>query len=406
MSLKKNGGFTLIEMSVVLLIISLIVAGSLSIGADVVETTRFKETQEQLDVIEDAINDFYDRNGRFPCPASLTDARDVATYGVEGSNCDTTPGTNNIATNGYVDVDGVAGTTNVRIGALPVRALSLPLKYMNDKWKNRFTYAVVKDLARTAALAAANDGDIAINDGIVPTSVITPANEGAWVVVSHGSDSKGAYIASGSTSVATACDATGDALDEENCNEDSTFTSARFNNGDVVANFFDDMVVWGMHAQDTKDHWVGYYFYDADTGAVDPVDLEAGDVSVRGGYASSSANEWLDADGDDNLTIPEGVTKLEATLSIALPTGKSCWLANDNGDTYGISIFNDEYSCIDNTGACDDIVEQQKTASGIIERNDTYPEISLDCNDASTRHDVHLTLKAIECDVGCAYAEQ
>ena len=65
---RPDSGFTILEMAVVLVIIGLLLGGMLIPLSTQVESTRIKETQQELDEITDALIGFAIANQRLPCP--------------------------------------------------------------------------------------------------------------------------------------------------------------------------------------------------------------------------------------------------------------------------------------------------------------------------------------------------
>ena len=66
-------GFSLIEVAIVLVIISVLVAIVAVPLATQLEQQRITETNKQLETIKEAVIGFALANGRFPCAASLAD---------------------------------------------------------------------------------------------------------------------------------------------------------------------------------------------------------------------------------------------------------------------------------------------------------------------------------------------
>ena len=229
----RQEGFTLLELSVVLLIISLMVGFGLEATLSTLKTSDITTTRERLKVIHQAMDLYLQQNSRYPCPAPITAVPGGATFGTEAAVSATCSA-----------LGAVAGTTvsgTVRMGAVPIRALNLPEEYIRDAWNNKFLYAVTAALVSTATYGA-SVGTVAITDGF--GNNVTAAESPAYIIVSHGLDQKGAYNYK-SAAVGVACGASTN-KDVENCDADAAFVDTQFNDGDVAASFFDDFVTWGM----------------------------------------------------------------------------------------------------------------------------------------------------------------
>lgn len=228
-----RAGFSLFEMSIVLVIISLLTAGGLTIGQNAIKQSKYKATDEKLEELIDALAYFYKLNGRLPCPAPLTAKLGEAAYGREilSGNC-------------YNDPAQPSGTFHpsisgerVRIGALPTRDMMLPDFMMKDEFENRVRYAVYEKLTDATEFASPPTPEdiITINDA---KGVSFPGAV-AFVLLSHGDDGKGATSFLGYANKLTC---TGSQLDVENCDSDAIFNDAPYSAN--TANFFDDRIRW------------------------------------------------------------------------------------------------------------------------------------------------------------------
>jgi len=224
---KIHAGYTLIELSVVLVIISLLTAGGLTLGAGMVNQAAHIDTKKILNQIDQSLRDYYTVNGRLPCPASRDLAITHADFGreVNGGVC-----------TGTGAISGTSYSNDVRIGMIPVRALGLSDRAASDKYGNRILYAVTRQLT-DASTFGGDDGAIQV----LPATGGAILDDAAYFVWSAGKDHKGAPLYT-TGAIPTAC--AGVALDAENCDNDNIFRDAPFNNGEVVANFFDDHTRW------------------------------------------------------------------------------------------------------------------------------------------------------------------
>jgi prepilin-type N-terminal cleavage/methylation domain-containing protein len=187
-------GFTLVELSVALLIIGTIAAMSISSGRTMIEAARQSQTQSRIASINDALSAFRKAYNRVPCPASLALAVTSANFGVEGpkaANC--TDGTAGNATASNL----TAGNT-VAEGAVPVRTLGLPDAFAFDGWGSRIRYAatvayVASNAFTTYALGCADPGAIQVKDA----SGAYRTQAALYALVSHGGNAYGAYSRAG-----------------------------------------------------------------------------------------------------------------------------------------------------------------------------------------------------------------
>ena len=179
---NDQGGFTLIEMAIVLMIMGLILASTAQLLTQRQEWLQAENTRVRIADATEAITAFRNLYGRYPCPASLTAQAyqpDNATalaqnYGRESDCTDITqaPGAG-IGAQGYAVVNTInnAGAiqptrlvtyddtstpapndfTNVspriRIGALPFKHLNMEERDTYDGYNNRIFYAITEHLA-------------------------------------------------------------------------------------------------------------------------------------------------------------------------------------------------------------------------------------------------------------------
>ncbi|HEX9391905.1 MAG TPA: prepilin-type N-terminal cleavage/methylation domain-containing protein [Usitatibacteraceae bacterium] len=133
------GGFSLIEIAVVLFIISVLVSIVAIPMATQVDQQRVTDTSKQLEIIKEAVIGFAMANGRLPCPAT-----DGTIYGTSNSNGVESPAGGGICTVklGYVPA--------VTLGVSPVDSAGFAI----DAWgtaQNRIIYAVADIANATGA---------------------------------------------------------------------------------------------------------------------------------------------------------------------------------------------------------------------------------------------------------------
>ena len=210
---KRTSGFTLIEMSIVLIVISLILSGVLKTVSVQRQQLKRDETRQALQIINQALIGFTATEGRLPCPDTDNDgeANDVAVP--FGDTC-----------------------TNDE-GFLPFVDLGVPAE---DAWGNRFRYRVSSNAGINFAdnpdpgppllssFAMGDPGDIVVRDAggnlvvnNIPAIVISYAENGRQTI---------ANLPCGA-GVPTV-------TEEENCNANALFTA------DDYRTDFDDLLTW------------------------------------------------------------------------------------------------------------------------------------------------------------------
>jgi prepilin-type N-terminal cleavage/methylation domain-containing protein len=241
-------GFTLLELSIVLVIIAVIIAGSLQMSGAKAKQNELKVNYNQMKIITDALS-AHARIRGLPCPAPIAAVQGTNTFGQEAdlAAAGTCSGTG--AVTGIQRMQTPSGDW-VRIGTVPVYALGLSEELMSDPWNNRYIYMVDESLILKSCLALSGmEGDIEIYDqATVPAGGNRKLDNAAFVIISLGPSGKGGTNFKSGAANDDGCDAAN--LDGENCDytTDAKIIKAPFNNGSVAASFFDDFVMWKTRA--------------------------------------------------------------------------------------------------------------------------------------------------------------
>lgn len=206
------GGFSLVEMAVVLVVFALMLGGLLMITGTQIATERTKNTQRMLAEARQALLGFAAVNGRLPCPAAPNAPAGSAAAGVERAPTAT-------------------GCTGGQAGVLPWATLGLP---ETDAWGRRISYRVSALHSRTvmlrpptaygctvppavppaqAAFALCSPGDNEVRTAAA--GAVLAANAPA-VLVSHGANGYGAWLPAGTQMPGSA-----DADEQENHDGDT-----------------------------------------------------------------------------------------------------------------------------------------------------------------------------------------
>ncbi|MDG1287243.1 MAG: type II secretion system protein [Rickettsiales bacterium] len=214
-------GFSLLELSVVLTIISIVVAGGLTLGTAKTQQIKIESSYEEMKEVANAISVFVAQNNRLPCPASAVVLPGTATYGREG----TCPGT----------------AATVVYGDVPFYDLGLPDEYGSDAWNRRYRYTVMDD-ATTAFSSTYAGSALVVNDngstGVPGGTAIS--GQIAYLLASAGKTGKGAAPTKSISIIAS----TVTDKDYENWDNDGTFRDGTYNDGEVTAQFYDDILIW------------------------------------------------------------------------------------------------------------------------------------------------------------------
>ena len=225
-----NAGFTLVEMAMVLLIITLLLAGLVPTITAQLDQQRTNETLKKMSDIRQALIGYAIRNGTLPCPARPQTPTGGSYSGIDagasiGASC--------------TGVDSY--------GVVPWATLGTS---ETDGWGNRFSYRVTPDFADSIASATyggctpipvpaqasfglCSAGDLTVKSASGGTIV---ASSIPAIIISHGKNGIGAFNRLGTQPTTSSSNA-----DEQENISHST-------NSDYVSHTqtsnFDDLVDW------------------------------------------------------------------------------------------------------------------------------------------------------------------
>lgn len=205
---KKNrkavkSAFSLIEISIVLLIIGIVVSGMLTISTVAVTNERIRVTKERMDAIYKALGQYMLKNYRLPCPSSITALKNSSSYGVATS----TDGNCNISQGIYVSATMPATPF---YGAVPANTLGLTDEYAEDGFGNKFGYIMYRyyNVAEFPAVTDNNGFSFNGADPSMPDLISMPSGninlDNAFILISHGPNRYGAFPANSSAQNSTA----------------------------------------------------------------------------------------------------------------------------------------------------------------------------------------------------------
>ncbi|MBS0236533.1 MAG: type II secretion system protein [Proteobacteria bacterium] len=225
MNKRIQKGFTLIEVSIVILIMGLLLTGGLVTMFATSERGKTTQTAANLANIQDALAIFLAMNGRLPCPAGLSQTQDSSAFGIEQ-----TSGSNPMACNTASGLfSGTTGGETQYYGMVPVRTLGLSDASAIDGFGNRIVYVVQNAFVNNATTntSCVTLGTSALNSSatanlcyrgqaspstgggggtgglvIADASGNTISTDAVYVLISYGANGYGAYISNSGSGAA------------------------------------------------------------------------------------------------------------------------------------------------------------------------------------------------------------
>ena len=199
----RNHGFSLVELSVVMVIVGFIAASALSVAITSDYPTKREETETKMLRIEEALAGYVATNHRLPCPASGTVAITDDNFGLEGTQT---------ADDNCPNKDFVDATTFIVGGVVPVTTLQLPDDFMFDGWGHRIDYIVDSHFTNNDTTNAAGclgvAGNVCFRDTVAGSLTVNDESgtarttEAIYVLLSHGENGHGAFPKPGSATSA------------------------------------------------------------------------------------------------------------------------------------------------------------------------------------------------------------
>lgn len=136
---QQREGFTLIELSVALVVIGILIALSVKSGVTMSENARIIKNKADMDRAVQAVINFAALNKRLPCPEG-------AAAGIEGTN---------------------GGTCAASVGALPYNTVDFngtAIQHFQDTYYNDYIYALYSNTPEAADLGAVSSNNTTIGD--------------------------------------------------------------------------------------------------------------------------------------------------------------------------------------------------------------------------------------------------
>lgn len=173
----KINGFSLLEISIVLIIAGMLLSVSFQSAKYFLLQNHIETTKIKLNTIQDALEIYLIENNRLPCPAGLKN------------------NTGNSLTCVNNPTDGVSSDGTIARGGIPYKELNLTADLSYDAWRTKFTYSVPVAIAVNTAnfkQMSKNYTGITIQN-YLESGNIEITQQALYSVVSHGINKLGGY---------------------------------------------------------------------------------------------------------------------------------------------------------------------------------------------------------------------
>ena len=244
---KYKAGFTILEVCIVLMIFSALLAVGWHSYDGIIAVEGRKDTEIRLEAVKKDLVLYYKMHKKLPCPAPYNVPSSDASFGVPVGDCNVACGHANLANHfGCED--------NVVSGMLPIKALYLSdvaIEPSLDAWGNRIRYVVDKRFTSSSTQLTSFAGDITIstiNTAGAETEIAGASAMGGVVfaLIGHGRNGYGAWR-DARNAIEAPC-ASGSATETNNCSGKKKIyyvDEHKRHIGDYsAAAAYDDVVVW------------------------------------------------------------------------------------------------------------------------------------------------------------------
>lgn len=231
---RNSGGFSLVELSIILVIFGGLAAASTMLGSKWVEGSEVQTTKQNIETVEAAVDAYVRLNERLPCPASDSVAPTNAAFGRDTSAAD------------GLCSDATLAAGQVVKGAVPFQTLGVGKSLAYDAWGNRLDFYVDRRVTTEDAfinLYPAGDtsiGDIEVQD----MAGGQRTGKAVMAIVSHGARAHGAVNRSGTALTLT----DPNAKEVENATIDRVIVQGMAGKG-ADGREFDDIVAYKLRSQ-------------------------------------------------------------------------------------------------------------------------------------------------------------
>lgn len=301
---NKKTGFSLIELAIVILIISIFMSGVMSASISASDSAKINATKNKMEEIYRAMGNYLAANGRLPCPAPITELKGADDYGKDKS-----VGTGNCLDSGASAVSGLyySSANQLVYGMVPIQNLQLNDDMAEDDFGSKIGYIVDERFTGfNKNPSATNDFNNAPDSSVITINEVDSETEAAttgaaFVLISYGKNQSGAFEVKSATQNATSSDS------NENANDDVTGASfdATFVSIADKSDVFDDILFYKtkkeiildfdvfnlVHCMPTGTNYQDVYIDNVTTFATWP-ETKYGQVAVATNACDTSDSEY------------------------------------------------------------------------------------------------------------------
>jgi type II secretory pathway pseudopilin PulG len=247
--------FSLIQFSIMIVIISIMATSVLLTKSSIIETQKTTQTLNKIDAIYKALGNYLVVNKKLPCPASLLiiKSNDPINYGLS------------VGTDGTCSGSGIynnASNPNLVYGMVPIKSLALNNNMAEDDFESKIAYMVDRRFTISDTVSSFGFGLINLGSNdfiIIKENAVFPSfnqtSQAIFALISYGSNKYGAFNANSNTQNSISPD-----IDEQNNLNDNSNNFALGANFDNILSIspqiqgnFDDIILYKTRTQLLKD---------------------------------------------------------------------------------------------------------------------------------------------------------
>jgi len=233
---KNNFGFSLLEMSITILILSILLIGGINFICYLTALSKKQTTERKITDLKKEIEKYVLENKKLPCPADLSVSGESNNYGVENRDSNTNK-CSDTQTSGYFINE------NLIYGLIPTKTLELTDDFTTDGWENQIVYVVDKrftndyDSSNNTGFFISGGKSITIKDYSRNNASLDNA---IYVMVSNGKNGIGSFKNGNNTWNSSDLNKVTEISEKENTYSDGTFDNIFVK--DTENSNFDDII--------------------------------------------------------------------------------------------------------------------------------------------------------------------